>query len=275
MDLETVKHEAQNVMAYVTAALSGETRVPVPSVLESASVAVAAGLSSPRFPLLIPHVDLSDVALSRALLAVLLAPLIWNFIARFEYYTRILSKLFFRPIIATYALAAWIFFFSLYRDALFAVAMETQERLDELDTPIFHAFAGALAVVGGVLVLASFLRLGVTGTYLGDYFGILMNEQVTGFPFTILEHPMYDGSTMIFLALAILYVSRSLLDGELRPRDRRGVQPSILTIPLLLLHAFDPPVLHETGNAARLESCSARGYTSCTGWHVCLKGLFK
>lgn len=29
-----------------------------------------------------------------------------------------------------------------------------------------------------------------------------MNEKVTAFPFNILEHPMYDGSTMIFAGAA-------------------------------------------------------------------------
>ena len=47
--------------------------------------------------------------------------------------------------------------------------------------------------------------LGITGTYLGDYFGILMDHIVTGFPFNIMASPMYYGSTMSFLGTAILY----------------------------------------------------------------------
>eukprot|EP00168_Porphyra_purpurea_P012269 TRINITY_DN3213_c0_g1_i5.p3 TRINITY_DN3213_c0_g1~~TRINITY_DN3213_c0_g1_i5.p3 ORF type:complete len:100 (-),score=40.97 TRINITY_DN3213_c0_g1_i5:268-567(-) len=46
-------------------------------------------------------------------------------------------------------------------------------------------------------------RLGLTGTYLGDYFGILMPARVTGFPFSWTSAPMYDGSTLLFLAKAI------------------------------------------------------------------------
>ena len=49
--------------------------------------------------------------------------------------------------------------------------------------------------------------LGVTGTYLGDYFGILMDEVVTSFPFNITVAPMYYGSTLSFLGTAILYGS--------------------------------------------------------------------
>lgn len=47
--------------------------------------------------------------------------------------------------------------------------------------------------------------LGITGTYLGDYFGILMDEMVTGFPFNVTSAPMYYGSTMSFLGTAVLF----------------------------------------------------------------------
>lgn len=47
--------------------------------------------------------------------------------------------------------------------------------------------------------------LGVTGTYLGDYFGILMDHVVTSFPFNVSSAPMYYGSTMSFLGTAIIY----------------------------------------------------------------------
>jgi phosphatidylethanolamine N-methyltransferase len=45
--------------------------------------------------------------------------------------------------------------------------------------------------------------LGVTGTYLGDYFGILMSEMVTGFPFNVMSDPMYWGSSMCFVGVAL------------------------------------------------------------------------
>lgn len=45
--------------------------------------------------------------------------------------------------------------------------------------------------------------LGLTGTYLGDYFGILMDAPVTSFPFNISGAPMYWGSTLSFLAVAL------------------------------------------------------------------------
>lgn len=45
--------------------------------------------------------------------------------------------------------------------------------------------------------------LGVTGTYLGDYFGILMDEKVEGFPFNVTGAPMYWGSACSFLGTAL------------------------------------------------------------------------
>jgi len=61
----------------------------------------------------------------------------------------------------------------------------------------------ALLGIGNVLVLTSMYALGVTGTYLGDYFGILMDEKVEGFPFNVTGAPMYWGSTCSFLGTAL------------------------------------------------------------------------
>lgn len=54
-------------------------------------------------------------------------------------------------------------------------------------------------------MVSSMWALGVTGTYLGDYFGILMDDIVTGFPFNVTDAPMYYGSTMSFLGTAVLF----------------------------------------------------------------------
>lgn len=59
--------------------------------------------------------------------------------------------------------------------------------------------------IGNVLVLSSFYRLGITGTYLGDHFGILMKQRITDFPFNWFSHPMYEGSTLVFLSYALWY----------------------------------------------------------------------
>lgn len=68
-----------------------------------------------------------------------------------------------------------------------------------------NALAVALFASGNVLVLSSMWALGVTGTYLGDYFGILMDDMVTGFPFNVCSAPMYYGSTLSFLGSALWF----------------------------------------------------------------------
>ena len=69
------------------------------------------------------------------------------------------------------------------------------------------AVCGVLFAAGQLFVLSSFYKLGVTGTFLGDYCGIFMDARVTGFPFSVLENPMYVGSTMCFLAYSLFNCS--------------------------------------------------------------------
>ena len=49
---------------------------------------------------------------------------------------------------------------------------------------------------GMLLSTGAWWQLGWTGTYLGDYFGILMTQRVTAFPFNVFDNPMYVGSVM-------------------------------------------------------------------------------
>jgi len=74
-----------------------------------------------------------------------------------------------------------------------------------LPEPFATLVPAALFVVGQTFVTTSMVALGVTGTFLGDYFGILMDHRVEGFPFNILRDPMYVGSTMCFAAVALWY----------------------------------------------------------------------
>lgn len=88
----------------------------------------------------------------------------------------------------------------LFRDHLYNNALSAQPFFAPLHQPIL---ASVLLAIGSVLVLSSMWALGVTGTYLGDYFGILMDAPVTGFPFNVSGAPMYWGSTLNFLAVAL------------------------------------------------------------------------
>jgi len=89
----------------------------------------------------------------------------------------------------------------IFRDHLYNTALGDQPIYPPVHQPWL---AYGLIATGNVLVLSSMWALGVTGTYLGDYFGILMDEPVTGFPFNITGAPMYWGSTLSFLGWALL-----------------------------------------------------------------------
>ena len=96
-----------------------------------------------------------------------------------------------------------IFSIGIFRDFLYERALRSQPSHPLLEAELSKYIAYALLACGNVLVLSSMWALGITGTYLGDYFGILMDEMVTGFPFNVTDAPMYYGSTMSFLGTAI------------------------------------------------------------------------
>ncbi|KAH9017394.1 phospholipid methyltransferase [Lactarius pseudohatsudake] len=87
-----------------------------------------------------------------------------------------------------------------YRSALLE-----QPLVPLLPAPLDTLLPLALFVAGQTFVVSSTWALGVTGTFLGDYFGILMDHRVEGFPFNVLRDPMYVGSTMCFAATALWY----------------------------------------------------------------------
>lgn len=98
-----------------------------------------------------------------------------------------------------------IFSLGILRDHLYAVALSEQPSHPLLELKAVRAFGASLVAVGTVLVVSSMWALGVTGTYLGDYFGILMDEMVTGFPFNVTSDPMYWGSSANFIGVALWY----------------------------------------------------------------------
>ncbi|XP_071975951.1 phosphatidylethanolamine N-methyltransferase [Engystomops pustulosus] len=150
------------------------------------------------------YVDLTDYSFLFAIACIIFNPLFWNVVARWEYRTRTLSRFFGSPHLACYVLGAVIIFLAIYRSHCFSEALSRQPHSWFLKREEFYYIGVALVASGGVLVISSFLALGFVGTYLGDYFGILMEKKVTGFPFNIMENPMYWGSTINYLGLALL-----------------------------------------------------------------------
>jgi methylene-fatty-acyl-phospholipid synthase len=148
-------------------------------------------------------VDFSQKSLYISALAILFNPFFWNVVARNEHAHKTLTRLFgHRPQIACYALALTIFSLGLFRDFLYERALRHQPLHSSFHHP---QLAYLLLLIGNTLVFSSIYALGLTGTYLGDYFGILMDEPVTAFPFNITGAPMYYGSSLSFLGTALLY----------------------------------------------------------------------
>lgn len=123
-----------------------------------------------------------------------------------EYHNKILTRLFRgKAQTACYFLAATIFSLGIIRDLLYERALRHQPSHPLLDTAEASYIGYALLAFGNVLVLSSTWQLGITGTFLGDYFGILMDDIITGFPFNVTDAPMYYGSTISFLGSALVY----------------------------------------------------------------------
>ncbi|MCJ1297222.1 Phosphatidyl-N-methylethanolamine N-methyltransferase [Hypocenomyce scalaris] len=180
-------------------------------------------------------IDFDQKSLAISALSIAFNPIFWNTVARQEYHHKILTKLFNgNSRLACYALAITIFSLGIFRDALsgrpphpsplglasqgrtphvqqanhlssYERALRAQPFHPLLQGTMSNYIGYALIASGNVLVLSSMWALGITGTYLGDYFGILMDHVVESFPFNVTGAPMYYGSTMSFLGTAILY----------------------------------------------------------------------
>ncbi|KAM4524901.1 phosphatidylethanolamine N-methyltransferase [Odontesthes bonariensis] len=156
---------------------------------------------------LLRYFNLWDSSVCVAVIAIIFNPFFWNVVARWEHRTRGLSRIFGSPHLACYCLGLVIILLNVYRSHSITVAMKTQARWEVMERTDVLYSGVAFLVLGTVLVVSSFLALGFTGTFLGDYFGILMDKKVTGFPFNITENPMYWGSTANYLGLALIGAS--------------------------------------------------------------------
>ncbi|XP_063199547.1 phosphatidylethanolamine N-methyltransferase isoform X3 [Chroicocephalus ridibundus] len=153
------------------------------------------------------YVDVTDSGFIAAVFSIAFNPLFWNVVARWEHKTRALSRVFGSPRAACYCLGAVILMLNCVRSHCFTEAMKSQPKLEGLDCHWAYYSGLAILAVGTLFVISSFLALGFTGTFLGDYFGILMEAKVTHFPFSVLDNPMYWGSTAVYLGWSLMHAS--------------------------------------------------------------------
>ncbi|KAG1797061.1 phospholipid methyltransferase-domain-containing protein [Suillus plorans] len=151
-------------------------------------------------------VNASATSLHISLLAIAFNPIAWNIVARNEYKNKTITHIFGgNARYGCYFLAIMIFSFGMLRDNLYQRALSDQPRVPMLSAPYDILIPVVLFAIGQLFVVTSTWALGITGTFLGDYFGILMDHRVQGFPFNVLRDPMYVGSTMCFIATALWY----------------------------------------------------------------------
>ncbi|KAF8750091.1 Phosphatidyl-N-methylethanolamine N-methyltransferase [Rhizoctonia solani] len=122
-------------------------------------------------------------------------PLFWNCVAQNEYHNKTITKtLRGNRYLGCYLLAITIFSLGMFRDAMYHNALKEQPASDLINPAIAKPLAASLFVP-------------TKGTFLGDYFGILMSERVTGFPLQCCGEPDVRWSTMCFAATALWYSS--------------------------------------------------------------------
>ena len=138
---------------------------------------------------------------------VMLNPLFWNVVSRIEYRTHLLTRLLGSPKRGVVLLAMCILSLNTVRTTIFHTTIDTHATCTSMQNEVFIALGYLLIAVGSVFVVSSAYRLGFYCSFMGDYFGILLKERVTGFPFNVVEDPMYVGSALVYLGLALLYGS--------------------------------------------------------------------
>ena len=156
-------------------------------------------------------IDWSDPLIWIAVVHITFNPMFWNLSARLEYKTKLLSRIFGSAKNACYVLAFIIFSIGLTRNFVVIIAVTRQLSIESYlgeTTVAYMKILGTLCIIIGlVFAISSMFRLGVTGTYLGDYFGMLKDSRVTAFPYSVVDNPMYVGSTTAFLGLAVRMMS--------------------------------------------------------------------
>ncbi|KAJ8469850.1 hypothetical protein ONZ45_g16752 [Pleurotus djamor] len=126
-------------------------------------------------------VDTSKPSLYLSLFSIAFNPTVWNIVARNEYRKKTITRIFGGdPYKGCYFLAFMIFTFGLLRDSLYHKALEEQPKMAILPERYATLVPAIMFGLGQLFVITSTWSLGITGTFLGDYFGILMDHRVEG-----------------------------------------------------------------------------------------------
>lgn len=148
-----------------------------------------------------------EILLSIAM--IIICPVTWNLVARYEFYTKKLSNFCGDNRLAADIFAHCLIEMGIFRNYLFVRVIKNQIKTEYFDDHfiILEIIGYLILVCGFHLTIFAYYRLGIHGIYYGDYFGILCKEMVTAFPYNVFENPLYVGSTMSFFGLSVLFKS--------------------------------------------------------------------
>ncbi|XP_067949088.1 phosphatidylethanolamine N-methyltransferase-like [Watersipora subatra] len=148
-------------------------------------------------------VHVSDQSNILSVVFIILTPLLFNLVCTYEYKTKSVSKLFGSAKVACVFCSIFQILCSNTRNYYINEAVDKQPKFETPFNDELMVVGYCIMGVGAMFVVTSFLRLGWFGTWHGDHFGILLSERVTGFPFNVLDDPMYDGAVLIFIGMGI------------------------------------------------------------------------
>ena len=138
-------------------------------------------------------------------------PLFWSIGGRIEYHTKIFSKIFQgNSKYANNVFAGIAIILSIFRNYYLVKSLIISPRiyLQSIDAEIIiTSIAVLIFLIGCSFVFGAYYRLGISGTYYGDHFGIVMDEKIESFPFNVTDHPMYNGAITIYLGFVVYFRS--------------------------------------------------------------------
>jgi phosphatidylethanolamine N-methyltransferase len=154
------------------------------------------------------RLDHSDVR--AALISIILAPILWNGLARLEYHYRLWTRMTRgRSVFAHRLFSLFIIACSTIREYCIHRAVRTSSvwSLTHLHhgaeiARVLRFWGAFLYATGAVLSLSGFWRLRLY-TYMPEYFGLFCSEMVSSFPFNVFSDPMYLGSALMHFGYAL------------------------------------------------------------------------
>jgi phosphatidylethanolamine N-methyltransferase len=158
---------------------------------------------------LLDHIDLNDQHFQQTLLLSFINTFALALLPYLQYKYKIISKFTGDDMNrAADCLAYILIHIGTFRNYAF---IEGTYKSKALDFGIFNYFVitiGVLSLIlGGLLVLFAFRKLGLRGMYFGDHFGFIMKKRISSFPYNYTENPHYNGSFMMYLGFSLMCLS--------------------------------------------------------------------